>query len=240
MKTVPEIALTAMQGDMTRMSATSSNIANALTPAYQRQVVVQRGIPGVSFSNQVDGLTTELKVQNDPRPGTLKSTSNRLDVALVSAGFFEVDTPQGPAYTRAGAFQVDARGRLVTAQGYPVMGKGGEIHLTTQTPTIDAQGAVSEGGRVVGNLKVVRFEAPQNLMRLGNGLYQGGTESMVGSVMSESQIEMRQGYLENSNVTHVHEMVQMMQTLRHFESMQRAAQSYDDMLGTAIRKLGEF
>lgn len=234
MKTVPEIALTALQGDMTRMASIASNLANTLTPAYQRQVVVQRG---VSFANQVDGIASELKVVNDAKPGTLKSTSNRLDIALTTPGFFEVDTPQGPAYTRAGNLQVDARGRLATAQGYPVIGKGGEIFVTTQTPQIDANGTVTDAAKVVGQIKVVKFDNPQTMARLGNGLYQAGAN---GVIANDADINIRQGFLENGNVSHVHEMVQMMQTLRHAESMQKVAQAYDDMLGTAIRKLGEF
>ncbi len=185
----------------------------------------------------VDGIASELKVVNDAKPGTLKSTSNRLDIALTTPGFFEVDTPQGPAYTRAGNLQVDSRGRLTTAQGYPIIGKGGEIFVTTQTPQIEANGTVTDASKVVGQIKVVKFDNPQTMARLGNGLYQAGAN---GVIANDADINIRQGFLENGNVSHVHEMVQMMQTLRHAESMQKVAQAYDDMLGTAIRKLGEF
>jgi len=234
MKTVPEIALAALQGDMARMNSISSNLANALTPGYQRQVVVQQGVP---FANRVDGLARDLKVLNDSRAGTLKPTQQPLDIALASSGFFEADTPEGPAYTRAGSLQVDARGRLTTAQGYPIQGKGGEIFVTTQTPQIDAAGVVTDAGRVVGQIKVVRFDNPERMTRLGNGLYQAGSG---GAIAPDADIRIRQGFLENSNVSHVSEMVNMMQTLRHFESVQRATQAYDEMLGTAVRKLGEF
>lgn len=238
MKTVPEITLLAMQADMNRMSSLGTNLANSLTPGYQRQVVVQRPVGEASFAQRVDrgmSLAGGVELLNDARAGTLKATGAKLDVALVGAGYFEVETPEGLAYTRAGNFQIDARGRLVSAQGHAVMGQAGEIFLTQPNPVIDAQGVIREGDKRVGQLKMVQFDNPQSLTRMGEGLFAPGAN---GRLASEADTQVRQGHLENANVSHVHEMLLMMQTLRHFESVQRVAQSYDAMLGSAISKLG--
>ena len=59
------------------------------------------------------------------------------------------------------------------------------------------------------------------------------------ALVSEADIDVRQGFLENSNVQQAREMVELMQTMRRFESMQRIVQGYDDLVGSAIRKLGD-
>jgi len=189
-------------------------------------------------------------VRPDLRPGTLKSTGQSLDVALASSGYFEVATETGPAYTRQGNFHVDARGRLVTAQGHPVMGKGGEIFLKSATPVIDAAGNVYDaqpGGnspadasntqQAVAQIKIVEFEDKAAAQRIGDGLTSVGSDSVL--AMKDADVQLKQGYLENSNVNAMQEMVQMIQTMRHFESVQKIALGYDEMTGQAIRKLGE-
>ena len=265
------IALASLHQDMVRLDRVASNLANVSTPGYKRMIVAVQ-----PFAEVVDGLAASLvpgagvdratamasgvivdgadegrgvlDTRTDMHPGTLKTTGEPLDLALESEGWFEVATPSGPAYTRQGAFHADAQGRLVTAQGYPVMGKGGEIRLTTTTPKIDATGVVTEPdatfagastnapGIAVGQLKVVRFAHPERLTRLGDGLMAPGPEL---TIADDADIRVRQGALEGSNVNSMDEMLQLMRTMRHFESMQKIAQGYDEMLGTALTKLGD-
>jgi flagellar basal-body rod protein FlgG len=127
------------------------------------------------------------------------------------------------------------------------MGKGGEIVLSTRTPVIDAQGRIREPtatsgasaadpAAIVAELKLVRFESGGALRRMGDGLFAGG-DGMVD--VPEGAALVRQGALERSNVSSMQEMVRLLETMRHFESMQRVAQGYDEMLGNAIRRLGD-
>jgi flagellar basal-body rod protein FlgF len=261
MQNVFAIALASMHHDMSRMDRVALNLANVSTPGYRREVVAVRPFAVVlddaraAQAATAAGVTTAdpanapgaVQVVTDTRPGTLSVTGNPLDVALTGDGFFEVSTPEGPAYTRQGSFAVDARGRLVTSSGHPVMGRNGEIVLTTRTPVIDVEGRITEpdaitgpsaadSGTVIAQLKVVRFEDARSLRRLGQGLVAQGTGM---TEVGAGEAQLRQGALENANVSSMHEMVQMIETMRHFESMQRVAQGYDEMLGTAIRKLGD-
>jgi flagellar basal-body rod protein FlgG len=249
------VALASMQQDMQRLDRVAQNLANATTPGYKREVVAARpfaeavaaGLEGGEPALPVGPAAGGVEVLADLRPGTVKVTGQPLDLAIAGDGFFEVATESGPAYTRQGSFQVDGRGRLVTAQGHAVMGRSGEILLTTRTPVIDAAGNVTEPdattgpaasapGTPVAQLRVVRMEEPRAARRIGEGLLlAGGRVTEVG----EGQAGLRQGALENSNVSSVQEMVQLIQTMRHFESMQKVAQGYDEMLGAAIRKLGD-
>lgn len=281
MQEVLALSLHAMQSDMQRLDRIGTNLANALTPGYKREVAASQPLTmgAASFRSMLDQLNADastgtstaansqataspfssLLVQADVRPGTLKSTGQSMDVALAGPGYFEVSTEAGPAYTRQGNFHVDVRGRLVTAQGLPVMGKGGEIYLNSSNPVIDAAGNVYESqgtsanpssqapGRLapsngsanasaVAQLKVVQIDNAKDLQRLGDGLLATGDSA---SVMKDADIQIRQGFLENSNVNSMQEMVQLMQTMRHFESMQKVALGYDEMTGQAIRKLGD-
>jgi flagellar basal-body rod protein FlgF len=257
MSDVLAISLNSMQQDMARLERISMNMANATTPGYKREVASSLPVGAGAFSDALREARAStlagraagspaagtLLVQTDARPGSLKSTGQSLDVALTAAGFFEVSTDAGLAYTRQGSWQLDARGRLVTAQGHPVMGVGGEIVLTRPNPVIDANGQVFEskpGGGAeptpVGQLKVVRFENTDDFQRMGGGLMR--TEQQPAQV-AEADVQLRQGFVENSNVSSMQEMAQLIQSMRHFESMQRVALGYDEMIGGAVRKLGE-
>jgi flagellar basal-body rod protein FlgF len=249
MNEVLAISLHAMQGDMARLDQIGMNLANALTPGYKRGLAMQAPV-GASFAshlaNAAEAATdsptaSAMQFSTDARLGTLKATGQNLDVALAGKGYFEVMTETGPAYTRQGSFRIDGRGRLVTAQGYPVMGTGGEIVLNLANPVIGASGAISSAagasdGAPLAQLKVVEFEAGAVLPRLGEGLHGAGAGMKV---VADEEVRVRQGFIENSNVSTTYEMTSLVQVMRHFESMNKVAHSYEEMVGTAIRKLGE-
>jgi flagellar basal-body rod protein FlgF len=220
----------AMQQDMVHMNRIGANLANALTPGYKREVGIAADVRSGPFASAMQ------RVVRDMQTGTVKPTGHALDLALTGPGFFEVMTTQGPAYTRQGQFQVDAQGRLVTPRGDAVIGMGGDITLSGGAVQIDAKGVLTEDDHVVGQVKVVEFDDVQSLTALPDNLFSAARQMHEHEAANTN---VRQGYIENSNVQPMHEMVQMMQTMRHFESMQRAAQGMDDMLGVAIRKLGD-
>lgn len=244
MEEIMAVALSSMHQDMSRLEHVGTNLTNAATPGYKREVVAAQTFsdwlhaPNASVHTQkstMDGLNVVI----DAKPGTLKATGQSLDLALSSTGFFEVQTDNGPAYTRAGNFQVDAQGRLTTAQGYPVMGKGGIIHLTSSHPVISITGAITEEGQrtaMISQVKVVQFDELKSLRHIGNGLMMSDA---VATPLREEEVQVHQGYLEGANVSSSQEMIQLMQSMRHFESMQRVVQGYDELLGVAIHKLGD-
>jgi flagellar basal-body rod protein FlgF len=257
MQPVLSIALTGMQEDMSHLDRVAQNMTNMATPGYKREVVLARPFVDVvdELSAAADGAVGadvgatlhRPLVLIDTKAGSLKATGQALDLALSGDGFFEVSTAQGTAYTRQGDFSVDAHGRLVTSAGDPVMGKGGEIHLVTRTPVIDAAGNVTEpnapansgvsvDGGPVAQLKIVRFGDTHGMTHLGGGLLSGGSEPQV---ISDATARVHQGQLEASNTNTMQEMVQVIQTMRHFESMQKVVQGYDELMGTAIQKLGD-
>jgi flagellar basal-body rod protein FlgG len=238
MDTILSAVLASMQADMARMDRVAMNIANVQTPGYKREVVTS-----VPFGTRVDAASApQPAVHTDSRPGTLKATGQGLDLALAGPGWFEVQTPQGLAYTRNGHFRLDAAGRLVTQQGHAVMALQGEIVLASGAAVVDAEGRIFEapgGAREptpVAQLKVVQFEPAAAVQRLGDGLVlPTGTPILAAG----TAVRVQQGFLENANVSQLHEMVRLVETARHFETLQKVALGYDEMLGASIRKLGE-
>lgn len=234
------VAALAMQDDLARLNSISQNLANVTTPGYKRQIALSR-----PFGSYLDQMSAERAqpasaVQDtaiDAGAGTLRKTANPLDLAVDGEGFFEIATDAGMAYTRQGTMQVDARGRLVTAQGFALMGMGGELSVNGSSMTIDGKGEVRQGERVVGQIKLVRFANPGSLVALGNGLFGQGAARLADQGQSGA---VRTGYQENSNVNSPQEMVRLSETMRHFEAMQKVMQGYDDVFEKTMRKLGEF
>jgi flagellar basal-body rod protein FlgG len=238
MDPVLSAVLGSMHADMARLERVGMNLANVQTPAYKRELV-----SATPFAARVDAATDALAVHTDQRAGTLKATGQSLDLALTGPGWFEVMTPHGTAYTRQGNFRLDAQGRLVTQDGHPVMGLGGEIVLLQGTPHIDTAGRVFEAlapgvkkdVSPIAQLKLVQFDAAAPLQKLGGGLV-----GMSGEARPAPEgTQVQQGFLENSNVSHMQEMVRLLETMRHMETLQKVAVGYDEMLGNALRKLGE-
>jgi flagellar basal-body rod protein FlgG len=250
MNEILSLVLGSLQADVARLERTGMNIANAGTIAYKREIV--SSIPfAARVGSAVDAGaaasasgSAPWSVHFDQRPGTLKSTGQALDVALNGPGWFEVASDQGVSYTRQGNFRLDARGRLVTQQGHAVMGTAGEIQMPAGAAVIDASGRIFDPAapagaaraQAVAQLKVVQFEAGTAMHRLGEGRFRIDGEP---ASVPESALQLQQGFLENSNVSHMHEMVRLLQAMRHMETMQKVAVGYDEMLATSIRKLGE-
>ncbi len=244
------LTLQGLQQELTRVQGIAMNLSNAQTVGFKREMNMVR--PFSEFvqagTSQVAGMPATAAAKTMPaidlQPATLRSTGQSLDIALAGEGWFEIQTANGLSYTRQGNFQLDARGRLVTVQGDPVMGTGGEIVLPSTVLSIDATGTIFEAQAATGTeplrplaqLRIVQPDDAAHLQRLGAGLFaiDGGVTQMP-----DAAVQLRQGSLENSNVSAMREMTDLMQAMRHFESLQKVAHAVDDMLGTAIRKLGD-
>jgi len=241
------VAAYGMEMDARRLSVIAHNIANSTTPAFKKEIVVGRAFADyLGVAAAAGGGATPLAATSLPEvrsvidfsQGTQRHTGNPLDVAIEGDGFFELRDGQGTAtYTRQGNFRLDQTGRLVSEAGIPVAGSAGEITLTTSQPSIDGRGRIFEAGKQVAELRVVRIGDPTTLQALGAGLY-AATEATT--VNTDGGARVRQNFLESSNVVTMHEMVRMIETMRHFEASQKVMQAYDGILDKAISKLGEF
>ena len=236
------VAGVGMQDDLQRMNSISQNLANVTTTAYKREIAVSR-----PFFDHVDQLRGAGNIGSNPARasapitdmthGILRHTGNPLDIAIEGDGYFEVSTEKGLLYTRRGSLHIDTRGRLVTEDGYALMGVSGELVISGTTAQIDRNGEVREGDRVMGQIKLVRFSNPQALASIANGMFSQGSARLADAGADGN---IRAGYLENSNVNSPQEMVRLTETVRHFEAMQKIMQGYDDAFEKAMHKLGDF
>ena len=170
--------------------------------------------------------------KTDYSSGSFQSTGNPLDVALEGEGFFQVETDGGERYTRCGNFVINQDGVLVTSEGYPVSGTGGEISISGENVVINSRGEIFVDGESSGTLKVVIFPNPSHLKKEGNGLYDFLGDKDTIEEGQDTQI--KQGSLELSNVNALHEMTKMIDVLRTYEVYQKLIQTLDDISSKSI------
>lgn len=238
------IASISMQSDLQRLDQISQNLANVATNGYKRQYVLGRSFASYLPSDLADGpAASDVPAALDMRPGSLRATANPMDIAVEGEGFFEVASEQGVAYARQATLRVDARGRLVTLQDLPLAGLRADVRPNAGEISINPQGEVMQGERVLGQIKLVRFEQTNLMQALGHGLFAQGGASLAGTqsgASAGSVGNLRSGFQETSNVNSAQEMVSLTQTVRHFETMQKVMQGYGDVFEQTLRKLGEF
>lgn len=239
-----DLAEVAMTNDLTRLQVIGHNLANGATTGYRRDTAVSTLFEPQLLAYQHDlvaqhrdALVPRIETTTVHQAGTPRFTGNPLDIAIEDDTFFAIETPQGEAYSRDGAFRLDSAGRLVTAGGLPVLSTGGHLRLTTATPRIEKNGAVWDGEDFAGQLKMVRFANPALLEKAGAAMFLRGTAQPE---LAVDDARVRQAYVENSNVSASQEMVQLMEVMRHFEASQRVVRGYDEMLDTAITTITDF
>lgn len=216
------------------LDATANNIANASTTGFHGDRVTFREALTAARSPDVATVgagTTRI----DGQAGALLPTESPLDLALDGDGYFGVATPNGPRYTRAGNFQLDAARNLVTADGFALRGAGGapiNIPAEAQTIAVAADGTVSADGAELGKLELARF-APTQVKREGGSLV-----SATGRALTGDPPKVRSGMLETSNVNIVRGVVDLVKVSRTYESLMRVIQGYHDIESRAARELG--
>ena len=154
----------------------ANNLANVSTTGFKRDdlSLVPDNVARVTHSAGVFALPAggALLQWTDFSQGYIQGTGRTLDAAINGPGFFMIETPAGPRYTRGGAFNLRPDGVLVGPGGMPVLGRvGTPITLTSTNINIAAGGEVTEDGRVVDTLRVVDFPKPYRFLKEGDGLY---------------------------------------------------------------------
>ncbi len=249
----------AMQLQQTRIDSLANNLANVNTTGF-RQILTRVSELGAGSVNNPgpDGMiNTDLKkaprvagsednwVQTNPlvmshatdvRKGPVSATGRETDVAILSDGFFTVETEAGERYTRAGSFTIDAQKRLVTPEGYPVLGDGGPIKLEGEEFSFDNSGLIMVDGAPAGRFKIVDFEDPTQLEHLGNTLLKA-PEGLDPQPVPVEEMVIAQGHIEGSNVNPIDTLVAMISAQRAFEVQQKTLTTEDEMLSKTVNKL---
>lgn len=223
------------------LDVVSNNLANAGTPGYKRSESIfravyeaalrdaegdlQPGAPGSAF------VRTDL-VGTDFSRGSAQHTGSPLHALIDGRGFFEVQTENGPRYTRAGNFIINREGQLSTPSGDAVMGDGGPILIADGDATIHPSGnVVDRAGNVYGRLKIVEFDDVHGLVREGQSLFRASEGLSATPVASPVVIPES---IEGSNVQSTRELATLVMLQRAFEVNLRAMQVDDETTQTLI------
>lgn len=238
-------AASGMAAQEVRQAATSNNIANASTVGYKRDVAVSQSF-AMALNDVATGsalgkapmLISVAVCRTDMSMGVMTATDGTFDLGLEGEGFFVIETEAGERYTRAGSFQRDAEGWLVTPEGHRVLGVNGPVRVGAGF-TVAADGSYSSLGEPGGTLLIMTAAKPEALVKAGEALFmpaEGDDPSMAPAAPGAAQVV--QGMLEMSNVNVVREMVDMITGFRAYEAMQRAITSHDALLDAAINQVG--
>ncbi|WP_299198182.1 flagellar basal-body rod protein FlgG [Thermocrinis sp.] len=246
-----------MTAQQTNLDVISHNMANVNTVGFKKmratfqdlvyQTIREPGAPTSPTTRNPSGFQVGLGVYVSDTygiftQGNIFQTGNQLDIAIQGDGYFKVVLPDGTiAYTRNGQFRLDAEGRIVNPDGYPL---DPEITIPADaiSVSISADGTVSvlrQGATTVeevGRIELAKFVNPAGLRRIGNNLFiqtDASGEPIIDNPGNQGLGTLLQGYLEASNVNIVEEMVNLIIAQRAFEFNTKGIIAADEMLGQA-------
>lgn len=224
-----------MSVQLHRQDVHASNLANASTVGYRRSDVSVGSFETVL--GQITGAGTPQPIGQatvvDVTQGPIHETGTTYDLALDGPGMFTLLTPDGTRHTRDGRFHQDATGRLLGISGNQVMGKDGPITLPGGEFLVTESGQVFSEGQFVDQLFIAEFESSDELTRTADGLFE-----IAGGPRLAEHTTVRQGCVEEANVSVVREMAQMMTGFRAFEASASALRINDQSLTTLIQATG--
>lgn len=233
------IAYTRQRSLFQRLEAVSNNVANADTNGFKSELAVY-----MPNATKVDGKQLPfpaMDLATDLSQGRLKETGRQLDVAINGQGFFQIETPLGPRYTRDGSFIVNAEGALADKNGNPVVGDGGPISISED----DYQLKIGENGEIIsvrpggnesrGAIGVFKFLDNSKLQKVGDSYFKSD-ETAEAAIVKEDFV-IAQGMVESSNVDSVKQMAEMIDISRAVQSAARIVQDENQRIKSAVQKL---
>jgi flagellar basal-body rod protein FlgF/flagellar basal-body rod protein FlgG len=216
-------ASTGLMARTQELDVAANNLANANTTGFRGGRVSFHTQLMTASSNPGTKAVSSFGVLGAPRTdfsqGSLEQTGNPLDLALEGPGFFAVQAPTGVQYTRNGSFHLSSTGQLVTQEGYSVLGSDGAITMPQGTAEISTSGVISSDGAVAGQIKLVQFDSSVPLTSLGQGYF---SAPQAAATDAGTDLGVRQGALENSNINPVASAVGLIEIQRNAEMLQRA------------------
>ena len=250
-------AATGMQALETKLDVIANNMANINTTGFKKDranfediFYRQYRLPGAEDSDgnrTPTGIEVGLGVrvsstQSDHEQGAFETTHNQFDFAIEGDGFFQVQDPNGDfLYTRAGNFGLNANQELVLGSaniGY-VLEPNVTVppEATNVVVTADGQVQISTQNQpelqTIGSLQLAKFINPDGLIKLGDNLYKrsdASGDAQVGDPGQDGFGNIRQGFLEASNVEPVNELIDLITTQRAFELNSQVVQAGDQIM----------
>jgi len=230
-------ALTRQSGLANEMRVVANNIANSSTTGFRAEGVVFSEYVNVLGADHDSLSMASARVRDTVEmQGVLKQTNATFDLAIEGEGFFLIQTPNGERLTRAGHFTPNANGDLVTADGFPVLDAGGApvfVPVGAGSVNIGADGVISAGGELVGQIGIVAPNDPDSLIR------EGGTRFAAPEGFDPAlDARVVQGFLEGSNVNPTLEIARMIEVQRAYELGQSFLDKEDERIRAVMQTMG--
>jgi flagellar basal-body rod protein FlgF len=252
-------AYTGMINEQHRMDVLANNLANAATNGYKKEGTTSESFKTVfadkikdtseapNTARRIGTMMPGVKIGDnytDYSEGPIKTTGNPYDLALTGKGFFAVEYKNkagdtSTKYTRDGNFTVTSDGYLTTQDGdYVLDDNGRHIKLdTAKDSSIASNGSIYQDGSQVATIQIADFDDYTKLEKFGENYYQPKDADTTKATAAEGT-EVRQGYLETSNISVVTEMVSMIAIQRQYEANQKLITTFDSSLDKTVNDLG--
>jgi flagellar basal body rod protein FlgG len=235
------LAAAGMQSRMQSLDLIANNLANSSTGGYKTDGEFYTLFASEAASEDASGMTAVPMIQRqwtDFAQGTLEPTGSPMDFGISGKGFFVVQGPAGPLYTRNGNFRFSTSGALVTSEGYPLLQDNGQPFSANTNQPIDVsrEGNINQNGVSIGRIGLVNFQNPGGLNKFGANYF---ANSAGQETSSGGDAQIYQGKLEASNVSASHGAVRIVGLSRQFEMMQKAITLSNDMGKKAIEEVAK-
>jgi flagellar basal-body rod protein FlgF len=232
------VALSAQLAALHQTDVIANNLANLSTTGFKGEHLLFAQYLSQASDGTPLSYVQELGTARDTSQGPITQTGNPLDVAIQGDGFFTVQTPLGPRYTRNGHFQLDADRQIVTSQGYPVLTDSGSPLAVPEGAgpiTIGADGSVGTAGQgSVGSIGIATFQNPQAVMPTAGGLY---TTDQPPQAATGTRLV--QGSFEGSNVEPIIEITRLIAAERNVDYTKTFINAQASQTSNALDRLGK-
>jgi len=239
MDPITAIAASGLRSRMESLDLLANNVANAATGGYKAdREFYSLYVAPEAASDDFATMPVIERPWVDHAQGTLHSTGNPLDLALSGSGFFAVNGPGGPLYTRNGNFRLAGDGRLVTGDGYAVRDQQGKpLTIAGKLPVeVANDGTLTQDGNVIGKLELVDFGSTAGLSKQGANYFRL-TDPTQKPAAAPATVE--QGSLEASNTGSAESAVRLVNVMRQFEMLQRAVSLGAEMNRKAVEEVAK-
>lgn len=240
METPTYIVLSRQLGLERQMNIVANNLANTNTAGFKAEGMVFSEYLIKAEKPSKLSYVQDLASYHDLSEGNLEATGNDLDMAIQGKGFFVLQTPDGPRYTRNGRFQLNSAGELVNSSGFRVMAGGAPLVINTDDGPINiaADGTVSadrtQGGStpvIYGKIDVVEFTG-KDALKPGNGQVFGSDQAPTSVDVADFKVQQRM--IEGSNVQSIREMTDMIWVQRNYQSAQKFLEGEHERMRRAV------
>jgi len=237
METSIYVSLSGQKAAERRLDTIAHNLANAATPGFKAEEVSfstllsRTGLDPVAFATKGENFVSR-------QAGAIIQTGNPLDLAVSGEAWFAVETPSGPAYTRDGRITVTPAGEMRSMAGHYFVDQGGARLLVAPAGgplEIAPDGTITQAGVRRGVIGLFVLDEAAELTRIGDSAYLSNTPAIPVTDFTVNNV--RQGYIEQSNVNAITELASMISLMRNFEAVSSSLDQSDKSLREAIRSL---